>query len=122
MTQKPRKGDLRKLKSKTFHWGTCIPRTSLEACVLDALLGNRSVFILDPRMSIPHLLFKENGYKPSGIVWVDKRCLLLVNVCLEYHQPIMTNVCPPKPYQKSLHPKHPYAFDHIYMYFAQYKY
>ena len=40
----------------------------------------------------------------SGIVWVDKRCLWLFNVCLEYHRPITTNACPPKPSQRSLHP------------------
>ena len=40
----------------------------------------------------------------SGIVWVDKRCLWLFNVFLEYHRPITTNACPPKPSQRSLHP------------------
>ena len=43
MTQKPRKRDFGELKSKTFPWGAC-PQTSLE-------LGNRSLFILDPRLS-----------------------------------------------------------------------
>ena len=64
MTQKPRKGDFRKLKSKKFHCGAS-PGPLLEACALDARLQNRSVFILDPRMSIPHLLFTENRYRPS---------------------------------------------------------
>ena len=64
MTQKPRKGDFRKLKSKKFHCGAS-PGPLLEACALDARLQNRSVFILDPRMSIPHLLFTENGYRSS---------------------------------------------------------
>ena len=41
------------------------PGPLLEACALDARLQNRSPFILDPRMSIPHLLFTENRYKPS---------------------------------------------------------
>ena len=38
----------------------------------------------------------------SGIVWVDKGYLRLVNECLEYHQPIITN---PLLSQKSLHSK-----------------
>ena len=33
--------------SEQFPMGAC-PRTPLEACVFGALLGNRSVFILDP--------------------------------------------------------------------------
>ena len=41
----------------------------------------------------------------SGMVWVDKRYLWLVNGCLEYHRPIRTNTCPPKPSQKSLYSK-----------------
>ena len=36
---------------------------------------------------------------------VDKRYLWLVNGCLEYHRPIVTNPCPPKRSQKSLHQK-----------------
>ena len=39
------------------------------------------------------------------MVWVDKRYLWLVNGCLECHRPIRTNTCPPKRFQKSLHPK-----------------
>ena len=35
------------------------------------------------------------GATMSGIVWVDKRYLWLVNDCLEYHQPIITTVNPP---------------------------
>ena len=42
MSQKPRKGDFGKLKSKIFPRGAC-PQTSLE-------VGNPSVFILDPRL------------------------------------------------------------------------
>ena len=41
----------------------------------------------------------------SGIVWVDKRYLWLVNGYLEYHRPIRTNACPPKWSQQSLCPK-----------------
>jgi len=39
MTQKPRKGDFRELKSKNFPYGAC-PRTPLEACAFGARLGN----------------------------------------------------------------------------------
>ena len=50
MTQKPRKGDFRELKSKTFPgkytWNP------LEACAFATRLGNQSVFILDPRLAI----------------------------------------------------------------------
>ena len=45
------------------------------------------------------------GAANSRIVWVDKRYLLLVDGCLEYHRPIMTNACPPKWSQKSLRTK-----------------
>ena len=49
MTQKPKKGDLGKLKSKNIsHWD--MPLGPLKACACGALLGNRSVFILDPRL------------------------------------------------------------------------
>jgi len=41
----------------------------------------------------------------SEIILVDKRCIWLVNGCLEYHRPIITDACPPKQSQKSLHPK-----------------
>ena len=41
------------------------------------------------------------GAMISGIVWVDRRYLWLVNGCLEYHQPIITNACPSKWSQKS---------------------
>ena len=51
MTQKPREGDFREQKSKKIHWGAC-PRIPLEACAFGTRLGNRSVFILDPRLSI----------------------------------------------------------------------
>ena len=44
MTQKPRKWDFGELKSKTLPGGT-FPQTSLE-------IGNRSVFILDPRLEV----------------------------------------------------------------------
>ena len=55
--------------------------------------------------------FKGSGYKLSphatisGFVWVDKHYLWLVNGCLEYHRPIITNTCPPTRPQKSLYPK-----------------
>ena len=45
------------------------------------------------------------GTTISGIVWVDKHYLWLVNGCLEYHQPIITNTCPPKQTQKSMRPR-----------------
>ena len=51
MTQKPRKGNFRELKSKKLHGGAC-PRTPLEPCAFGARLGNRSPFILDPRLQI----------------------------------------------------------------------
>ena len=57
MTQKPRKGDLSELKSTTFPLGS-MPRIPLEACALGARLGNRSVFILDPRLSCHQWKFK----------------------------------------------------------------
>ena len=47
MTQKPRKGDFGKLKSKKFPWGAC-RWTPLETCAFGARLGNRSVFVIDP--------------------------------------------------------------------------
>ena len=38
--------------------------------------------------------------------WLVHKCSLwLVNGCLEYHRPIITNVCPPKRSRKSLHPQ-----------------
>ena len=43
MTQKPRKGDFRELKSKKKSRGS-MPQTYVE-------VGNRSVFILDPRLT-----------------------------------------------------------------------
>ena len=49
MTQKPRKGDFRELKSKKFP-GRAFPWTLLEACAFGARSGNRSPFILDPRL------------------------------------------------------------------------
>ena len=36
----------------------------------------------------------------SGMVWVNKCCLWLVNDCHEYHRPIITNVCTPKQSQR----------------------
>ena len=78
MTQKPRKGDFRKLKSKKFHYGAS-PGPLLEACALDARLQNRSVFILDPHEYSPLALYGERvqafAATTSGIVWMDKRCL-----------------------------------------------
>ena len=49
MTQKPKKGDLGKLKSKNIsHWD--MPLGPPKACACGARLGNRSVLILDPRL------------------------------------------------------------------------
>ena len=45
------------------------------------------------------------GAKGFGIVWLDKRSFWLVNGCLEYHRPIITNFCPPKWLKESLHSK-----------------
>ena len=45
------------------------------------------------------------GATISGIVWVDKHYLWMSNGCFEHHQPIITNACPTKRCQKSLHPK-----------------
>ena len=50
MTQKPRKGDFRELKSKIFRGRAC-PHTLLEACDFNTSLGNPFVFILDPRLT-----------------------------------------------------------------------
>ena len=49
MTRKSRKGDFKEWKSKTFP-GRARLRTPLEPCAFSARLGNRSVFILDPRL------------------------------------------------------------------------
>ena len=55
MTQKPRKGDFRELKSKTFPDEPC-PQTSLE-------VGNRLVLILDRRLGAVALNARNNyGY------------------------------------------------------------
>ena len=67
MTLKSRKGDCRELKSRAFHgdaspdssgdaWRVRGPRTLQETCAYGARLGNRLVFILDPRLSPPPLL------------------------------------------------------------------
>ena len=54
MTQKPTKGDFRGLNQNNFP-GVYSPGTPLEACALEARLGNRSASILDPRQLItPH--------------------------------------------------------------------
>ena len=45
------------------------------------------------------------GARISGIIWADKWYSWMVNGCLEYHRPIITNTYPPKKSQKSLHPK-----------------
>ena len=42
--------------------------------------------------------------KISGIVWVDKHYLWLVNSCLEDHRTIIISTCPPKQSLKSLFP------------------
>ena len=48
MTQKPRKGDFRELKSINVLREQA--RTPLEACALGVILGNLSVFTLDPSL------------------------------------------------------------------------
>ena len=49
MTQKPKKGDFGKLKSKKIsHWD--MPPDPAKAWAFGARLGNRSVLILDPRL------------------------------------------------------------------------
>ena len=49
MTQKPKKGDFGKLKSKkTFHWD--MPPDPAKAWAFGARSGNWSVLILDPRL------------------------------------------------------------------------
>ena len=57
---KSRKGDVRKLKSRAFH-GDAWPRTLQEAYSFGPCLGNRSVFILDPRLS-PLPFSPENAF------------------------------------------------------------
>ena len=54
MTQRPRKGDFRSLKSKKAQREAC-PRTPLKACAFGAHLGNRSVFLLDLRLKLIEL-------------------------------------------------------------------
>ena len=44
MTQKPRKGDFKELKSKKFPMEAC-PKASLEACAFAAHLGNWSEYL-----------------------------------------------------------------------------
>ena len=56
--KKPRKGDLSELKSTTFPLGS-LPRIPIEACALGTRLGNRSVFILDPRLSCHRWKFQD---------------------------------------------------------------
>ena len=52
MTQKPRKGDFWELKPEKIARGSMRPKhTRLEACAFGARLGNRSPFILDPRLN-----------------------------------------------------------------------
>ena len=55
MIQNPRKGDFRGLKSEKFLGEAC-PRTPIEAWAFFVRLGNRSVFILDPRLTLYRLL------------------------------------------------------------------
>ena len=55
MTQKLRKEDV------NFPGGAC-PQTLLEACTLGARLGNRSLFMLDPRLG--HL---KSGIPPPAL-------------------------------------------------------
>ena len=48
MTQEPKKGDFKELKSKQFPEGVCMPHVPPTS--LRLRLGNRSVFIVDPRL------------------------------------------------------------------------
>ena len=50
MTRKPRIGNFKELKFKKIPGGA-YPRTRLDACAFGARLGNRSLFILDPRLN-----------------------------------------------------------------------
>ena len=64
MTQKPRKGDFGKLKSKKFLKGEHA-RIPLEACIFGAHLGNCSVSVLDLHLNPTsqqtlHTLFQTN--------------------------------------------------------------
>ena len=75
MTKKPRKGDFRELKSKTFSRGGACPRTPLEACAFGSRLGNRSILILDPRLKSNQQCQHTNlggggggGRKPPGLL------------------------------------------------------
>ena len=54
MTHKPRKGDFRELKSKTFQGGVGggMPPNLLETCAFGDRLENRSLFILDPCLNV----------------------------------------------------------------------
>ena len=56
MTQRPRKGDYRDLKSYKM-FGEACPWNPLEACTSGTHLGNRSVFILDPHLVTVTLIF-----------------------------------------------------------------
>ena len=67
MTQKPRKGDLSELKSTTFPLRS-MPRIPIEACALGTRLGNRSVFILDPRPELPPMKIPRFGGSQRGDV------------------------------------------------------
>ena len=55
--------------------------------------------------------YKENEYKLSAQRFLGSYGWTIVTSdwlggCLEYHRPIITNACPPRRSQKSLHPKH----------------
>ena len=55
-TRKPRKGEFKELKSKTFPGEAC-PRIPFEALLLG--LGNQSVYILDPRLLCTAYVFSD---------------------------------------------------------------
>ena len=65
MTMKSRKGDFKEWKSKKFPGGARL-RTPLEACAFGARLGNRSVFILDPRL---HRQWKTYNFLSALSKW-----------------------------------------------------
>ena len=55
-----------------------------------------------PFQKLEGKLVQAFGATISGTIWVDKRWLWLVNGCLGYHRPIITNACSPKRSQNSL--------------------
>ena len=67
MSRKPWKGDFKVSKSKKLPEGAR-PRNGLEACAFAVRLGNRSVFILDPRLVCNFLGESVNWVLPSRLI------------------------------------------------------